>query len=51
MADKSQKIAPNGYVPIETLCVELSAGGIEQENIEHVMTAKYWKLLFIRIFS
>ncbi|CAF0883441.1 unnamed protein product [Adineta steineri] len=35
MADKSQKIAPNGYVPLETLCVELSAGGIEQENIEH----------------
>ncbi|UJR26661.1 hypothetical protein I4U23_007978 [Adineta vaga] len=35
MADKSQKIAPNGYVPLESLCVELSAGGIEQDSIEH----------------
>ena len=36
MADKSQKVAPNGYVPLEALCVELAAGGIEQDNIEHV---------------
>jgi hypothetical protein len=41
MADKSQKVAPNGYVPLEALCVELAAGGIEQDNIEHVSMERY----------
>ena len=36
MADKSQKLAPKGYVPIHALCVELAAGGVERENIEYV---------------
>lgn len=36
MADKSQKLAPKGYVPIRALCVELAAGGVERENIEYV---------------
>lgn len=36
MADKSQKLAPKGYVPLRALCVELAAGGVERENIEYV---------------
>ncbi len=36
MADKSQKLAPKGYVPLRALCVELAAGGVERENIENV---------------
>ncbi|CAF5013427.1 unnamed protein product, partial [Rotaria socialis] len=36
MADKSQKLAPKGYVPLRALCVELAAGGVERDNIEHV---------------
>lgn len=36
MADKSQKLAPKGYVPIHALCVELAAGGVERDNIEYV---------------
>ena len=36
MADKSQKLAPKGYVPIRALCVELAAGGVERDNIEYV---------------
>jgi hypothetical protein len=36
MADKSQKLAPKGYVPIRALCIELAAGGVERDNIEHV---------------
>lgn len=36
MADKSQKLAPKGYVPLRSLCVELAAGGVERDNIEHV---------------
>ncbi|CAM4757594.1 unnamed protein product [Rotaria magnacalcarata] len=35
MADKSQKLAPKGYVPLRALCVELAAGGVERDNIEH----------------
>jgi len=36
MADKSQKLAPKGYVPLRALCIELAAGGVERENIENV---------------
>lgn len=36
MADKSQKLAPKGYVPLRSLCIELAAGGVERENIEYV---------------
>ncbi|CAF3600523.1 unnamed protein product [Rotaria sp. Silwood1] len=36
MADKSQKLAPKGYVPLRALCVELAAGGVERDNIENV---------------
>lgn len=35
MADKSQKLAPKGYVPLRSLCIELAAGGVERENIEY----------------
>ncbi|CAF1088982.1 unnamed protein product [Rotaria sp. Silwood1] len=35
MADKSQKLAPKGYVPLRALCVELAAGGVERDNIEN----------------
>ncbi|CAF1151697.1 unnamed protein product [Rotaria sordida] len=35
MADKSQKLAPKGYVPLRALCIELAAGGVERDNIEN----------------
>lgn len=45
MADKSQKLAPKGYVPLRSLCIELAAGGVERDNIEHVR--KTWINLHI----
>ena len=42
MADKSQKLAPKGYVPLRALCVELAAGGVERENIEYVNCSGYF---------
>jgi hypothetical protein len=44
MADKSQKLAPKGYVPLRSLCIELAAGGVERENIEYVNFEKKNKL-------
>ena len=50
MADKSQKLAPKGYVPLRALCVELAAGGVERENIEYVRRFYPFSFLLIEIF-
>lgn len=40
MADRSSPFTPCGYVPVRSMAVELTAGGISADNINYVSEHK-----------
>ena len=44
MSERSSTMTPHGYVTVESMAVELSAGGISSENVNYVREQFFFKI-------